>query len=526
MTGSRIRTWIDRPRRQILLKKLFRFLTSRLFISIVLILIQLFVVFYFVLDWGYRYFIVSAVVGVLIAVWVYSSDSNPSYKNAWILLILALPVFGSMMYVLFGNKKLGYWGRRKIHSYAEICSCTRTSELPKTIRPGMLTDDDARRQSSYISRTAQYEAFAGSRTTFYSLGDKAWPAMRDSMKEAKHFIMLEFFIFAPGQMWDECLEILKSKVSEGVDVYLMYDDMGSINTVSSTFDRMLRNYGIHAIKFNPIHPRLSARLNYRDHRKICIIDGNTAFNGGINFSDEYINRTIRFGHWKDTMIRVEGTAVWNYTLMFIQLWSFSSRNEKPLRDVSRFFPTMLCPDDGMVQPYGDSPLDDVNVSENVYLQMINSADRYVWITTPYLILDNEMITALTVASQSGVDVRIITPHYPDKKIVFSLTRANYRRLVQHGVKIYEYTPGFIHSKVFISDDKLAIVGTANMDYRSFYLNFECGTLLNGCSCIKDIKADFDQTIELSQLVTMKDIRSVSLIRRIGRNLVNLAAPLL
>ena len=223
---------------------------------------------------------------------------------------------------------------------------------------------------------------------------------------------------------------------------------------------------------------------------------------------------------------LEGPGVWNYTLMFIQLWTFCMHDEKPVINISRFLPTTAYADDGFVQPFGDSPLDDYNVSENAYIQMINSADRYVWITTPYLILDNEMIIALTVAAQSGIDVRIVTPHYPDKKTVFNLTQANYRRLVQEGVRIFEYSPGFIHSKVFLADDKLAIVGTANMDYRSFYLNFECGTLLMGCSCLNDIRKDFEETFDLSKEITIDEIRKTGTLKKIWRNLLNLAAPLL
>jgi len=508
------------------IKKLFKLLTGRLFISIILIIIQLAIVAFFFLEWGYNYFIVSEIIGVLIAIWISSNNSNPSYKIAWILLVLSLPVFGSLMYLLFGNKKLGKWARHKMRSYSEICNRTRVEQLPGRTEVDMISDDNHRRQSRYISKIGQADLFSGTKTTFFSLGERAWAVLQKKLLMAKHFIFIETFIIAYGKMLDRLLDILRHKVKEGVEVFLLYDDMGSINTVSWKFDRVLKSYGIHASKFNPLHPRLSARLNYRDHRKICVIDGDIAFNGGINFADEYINRSIRFGHWKDTVIMLEGPGVWNYTLMFIQLWTFCMHDENPVINISRFLPTTAYADDGFVQPFGDSPLDDYNVSENAYIQMINSADRYVWITTPYLILDNEMIIALTVAAQSGIDVRIVTPHYPDKKTVFNLTQANYRRLVQEGVRIFEYSPGFIHSKVFLADDKLAIVGTANMDYRSFYLNFECGTLLMGCSCLNDIRKDFEETFDLSKEITIDEIRKTGTLKKIWRNLLNLAAPLL
>lgn len=510
------------------MKKLLKFLTGRLFISILFVLLQITVIFYFTVTfaWGYRFLILSSLIGFILAIAITGNDANPSYKIAWILTIFALPVFGILMYLIFGNKKLGRWGQRKIRPYKEICYNVRARDLPRNENPSKVDDPYFRKQIEYISSVADYDAFTFTKSTYFALGDDVFPVIMEKLEEAKRFVMMEFFIYEEGEMWNRCLQVLRRKIAQGVLVFVMYDDMGSISTLPKRYDRQLERMGIHAVKFNPVRPRLNSRLNYRDHRKIMVIDGDIAFNGGINFADEYINRKIRFGHWKDTVIMLEGSAVWNFTLMFIQLWSFSKNDENAMKDVQKFFPTKKCQTDGLVLPFGDSPLDNHNVSENVYMQMINMAASYVWITTPYLILDNEMITSLSIAAESGIDVRIITPRFPDKKIVLSVTRSNYRRLVQHGVKIYEYTPGFIHSKTFISDDKMAIVGTTNMDYRSFYLHFECGTLLCGCSCISDIKKDYERTLQLSKQVTNEDIMNVSPIKRVFRSIMQWIAPLL
>lgn len=510
------------------MNKFIKFITSRSFFTFGLLLFQLAVLGFFSIQfaWTFEYYFISLIVAIIFAISIYFSKSNPSYKIAWILLIMCLPLFGLLLYVLFANKKLGKWGQRKIKSYEEITSNSKFSKAPKSHSPSVLEDPSLKRQAEYVSRIGDYKVMANTQTTYFPLGDLAFETILEKLKLAKNFIFLEFFIYEAGEMFDSTLEVLKQKVKEGVEVYLMYDDMGSIDKLPLNFDKKLRSLGIHATKFNPIRVRLNSRLNYRDHRKIIVIDGNIAFNGGINFADEYINRKIRFGHWKDTMIMLEGQGVWNLSLMFLQIWSFSNPHDHLADDVSRFFPTLALPSDGLVQPFGDSPLDNHNVSEDAYLQIINTANKYVWITTPYLILDNEMITSLVMAAQSGIDVRIITPSVPDKKSVFEVTRSNYERLIKGGVKILEYSPGFIHSKVFLSDDKLAIVGTANLDYRSLYLHFECGTLLYNCSCLKDIKSDFEKTFEKSHEVTIQEIEDLNFFHMVFRKICNLAAPLL
>jgi cardiolipin synthase len=275
--------------------------------------------------------------------------------------------------------------------------------------------------------------------------------------------------------------------------------------------------------FNRIKPHLNAKLNYRDHRKILIIDGDVGFTGGINFADEYINRKIRFGHWKDSTVMLKGDAVWNLTLMFFQQWMFTTGEDV---DLTEFTPRKSFPSDGFVQPFGDRPLDGENISENAYIQIINHARHYVWITTPYLIIDTQMATALIIAAQSGVDVRIITPNFPDKWYVHPVTRSNYLQLLRAGVRIFEYTPGFIHAKMFVSDDEVSIVGSTNMDYRSFYMHFECGVAFFHSSIATHVRNDIAKTLDLCTEINLLDEESISLPVRLGRNILKLFSPLM
>ena len=299
----------------------------------------------------------------------------------------------------------------------------------------------------------------------------------------------------------------REKAAAGLDVRLIYDDIGSIHCLPKHFVSSLKKAGIKVMAFNPILPFVSLVYNNRDHRKILIIDGCIAYSGGYNLADEYINRKERFGHWKDSGIRLSGHAVWNFTVMFLNMWNSFVPTEE---DYTSFRPHKNHPEpfgeDGIVQPYSDSPLDDESLGENVYLEILSQAEEYVYIFTPYLIIDNEMKTALVLAAKRGVDVRIVTPAIPDKKIVFRLTRSYYEPLIKAGVKIYEYTPGFIHSKSFVCDDRIGVVGTINMDYRSLYLHFECATLMCGSSAVMDLKKDCLETFEISKEIRHEDCR--------------------
>ena len=344
---------------------------------------------------------------------------------------------------------------------------------------------------------------------YYPLGDDGFPVILEEMKKAEKFIFLEYFIVAHGQMWDQMHEILKQKAEDGLDVRVMYDDLGSFSTLPMSYAKTLQAEGIRCIPFNRISPVLGAIMNHRDHRKILVIDGKTAFSGGINLADEYINAIARFGHWKDNVIRVRGEAVWSYTVMFLTNWQALSKKEE---DFAQFKVKALpagtalpaSSADGYIIPYCDSPLDDDHVGQDVYMNILNEAKDYCYIMTPYLILDNEFVNALGLAAARGVDVRIITPGIPGKKTVFGVTRSFYEVLTKSGVRIYEYTPGFVHAKVFVSDDRVATVGTINLDYRSLYLHFENGTCLIGSKKVLDVKHDITKTLEQSREITTKE----------------------
>ena len=351
-----------------------------------------------------------------------------------------------------------------------------------------------------------FPVYNNSEIKYYSLGEEAYLDLLEELAKAKHFIFMEYFIVEEGKMFDAVLNILKQKVKEGVEVRFMYDDVGSLTMLPFKYYQKLESYGIKCISFNHFVPFISAVMNTRDHRKITVIDGNIGFSGGFNLADEYINEKVKYGHWKDTGVMIKGEAVWNLTLMFLVTWNASLNS---FEDYDKYHPRHYSVDkirlDGYILPYGDSPLDNKPVGKNVYLNMINQAQKYIYINTPYLIINDELKNALCLAVQRGVDVRIITPGIPDKKLVYKVTRSYYEILINEGVKIYEYTPGFIHAKNFVCDDKVATVGTINLDYRSLYLHFECGVYIYWTSAIKDIKNDFLKTITLSKEITQDDV---------------------
>ena len=352
---------------------------------------------------------------------------------------------------------------------------------------------------------------------------REFAALLEELQKAEKFIFLEYFIIDEGYMWGSILKILADKAAQGVDVRVLYDGMLEISTLPWDYPRRLEKLGIRCKAFAPIQPFLSTHYNYRDHRKILVIDGKVAFTGGVNLADEYINRKERFGHWKDTAILLRGEAVQSFTLMFLQMWNLT---EKEPRWDEALLPSPPVEAEGYVMPYCDCPLDDYKVGESVYMDILNRAKDYVHIMTPYLILDNEMETALKFAAQRGVDVKLILPGIPDKKIVYILTQANYEILLESGVQIYQYTPGFIHSKSFVCDDEVATVGTINMDYRSMYLHFECGVWMYGSSAVAQVKEDALTTFEQCEQINMDYCRKKKFAVRALRGALKFLAPLL
>lgn len=511
-----------------MLRKLLQFLTGRLFISIVLITIQiaiLFAIFFYATNNTLWIQILSAL-SIIMTLVVVVRDLNPAYKIGWMLLFMFLPLYGGIFYVLFGNRRLN----RRLRARLEALNTYYLKGVEGGVYSQLLPMQALGRYSNTLARQAQYivnitgfPVWGNTEVEYFSSGESWVLDLLKELEEAQSFIFIEFFIVAEGEVWDSILEVLLRRRRAGVRVCLMFDDVGSLFTVPSHFDHRLRFLGLEVVAFNPLRAHLNSRLNSRSHRKIVVIDGNIGYTGGVNIADEYANRLLKFGHWKDTAVKLKGEAVWSLSQMFLQLWAFSTG--KP-EDFNAHRPTITCKTDGFVQPFSDNPLDDDNVAENAYIQIINTAKRYVWITTPYLVLDNEMLTALKIAAQSGVDVRIITPHVPDKWYVFAVTRDNYRPLLEAGVKIYEYTPGFLHAKMFVSDDRVAIIGTINMDYRSFYLHFENGVIFYGSSVIRKVSEDIEDTLAVCRQIDLEFLRRRPWYKRLAGLVLKIAAPLL
>lgn len=456
---------------------------------------------------------------------VVNTRDNPAYKIAYVIMIFSFPLFGGMMYLLFSGRPISKKLRQRMELVEQKLRPFYESD-PETEEELFHTDETAAGQSAYIRNFARYPAWKNTTVRYFSCGEENYPVILSELKKAEHFIYLEYFIVSEGQMWNSILEILKEKAAAGVDVRMIYDDLGSVFTLPYRYDRVLESYGIKCEAFNRFVPFISMVMNNRDHRKILVIDGHTAFTGGINLSDEYINRKKKFGYWKDTGILVKGDAAVNLTAMFLTLWNAIRPTDT---DFSKILPHAYYSDifkgNGFVQPYADSPLDTETVGENVYLNLIFSAKSYLYIFTPYLIIDNEMITALCLAAKRGVDVCIITPGQPDKKVVYWMTQSYYRVLLESGVKIFQYQPGFIHAKVFVCDDSYATVGTINLDYRSLYLHFECGVFLMHCSEILKIRDDARETMKQSRQITENEARR-SLPIRLAQVLLKIFAPIL
>ncbi|MCL1914867.1 MAG: cardiolipin synthase [Eubacteriaceae bacterium] len=468
----------------------------------------------------------SYIVSILIVLALIQKDEAAAFKVTWIIIIMGLPISGGILYLLFGNKHPTKRIASQMEEHALISKLLQESDIP-------LADDDIQRGRAagslrYIRNASSYYAYGNTETKYYPMGELMFEDMLDSLMAAKHFIFIEFFIIAAGQMWDAILDVIEKKAASGVDVRIIFDDLGSLKLFTRQYADSLRAKNIKLVRFSPIVPFMSLFMNNRNHRKIVVIDGHTAYNGGLNIADEYINIYERFGVWKDTGIRLRGEAVWSYTLMFIETWNAFSRPANRINDyVSYKFECAKTPcfaKDGFVLPFGDSPLGGERLAENIYIDILNRAEKYVYIFTPYLVISEKMIYAIQMAAKRGVDVRIVTPGIPDKKIVYRLTRTYYRYLLEAGVRIFEYSPGFLHAKSFVSDDCTAVVGTVNLDYRSLYLHFECAALLLDVSTITEIREDSLQTMAQSKEVLSTRV-GTSFFGRILDAVLHLFAPL-
>lgn len=507
-------------------KKWFRALFKRRVHVIVLLLLQIILIAYLIMS-GSNYLGISIMlnaISLLVALHIVAKNDKGAYKLTWVFLILLFPLFGGLFYLLFKFQS----STKKFSKQLDLID-HKSKDLFWLSQDNGKATDELKEYSpliNYLENFSNFPVYNNSEAYFLTSGEDMFKALIEQLQKAEKYIFLEYFIIKEGLMWNSILEILREKVREGVEVRVMYDDMGCFLVLPNGYSKKLEEYGIKCVVFNRFRPFLTAVQNNRDHRKIAVIDGKVAFTGGINLSDEYINVYEKCGHWKDAGVMIKGKAAWSFTLMFLQLWSICKKNDENYLD---YYPwnndECNIASKGYIQPYADSPMDKENIGEHVYLHIINSARKYLYINTPYLIIDDSMVSALTLAAKSGIDVRITVPHKWDKKLIHFTTRSYYRVLIKSGVKIYEYSKGFIHSKSFISDDKIATMGTTNLDFRSLYLNFECGSCIYDTKCIKDMKKDFINTLDICHEVTLKDCKG-TFITRFFQDICRLFAPLM
>ncbi len=500
---------------------------SRTMVTILLLLIQALVLFSIPL-WFAKYrlavYACSSVLSALAIIYIINDESNPGFKMAWIIPICVLPVFGTLLF-LFVNWNFGYFGLKK--AFARSLRQTQDylcidRETQKRLQE---SDRGLANLAKYLENVENYPAYCKTKTQYFSSGEEAYQVMIEELKKAEKFIFMEYFIVEEGFMWNSILDILMKKAQEGVEVRFMYDGMCSLVLLPYNYPEKLRKRGIQAKQYAPVKPLLSTHQNYRDHRKIMVIDGKVAFTGGINLADHYINLVCKYGYWKDVAMKIEGPAVKSFSAMFLQMWNLT---ETASGDVGKYLTVQSPPyqeEKGIVIPYGDGPTNEEHIAESVYIDMIYRAEKYVHIMTPYFVVDNEMLTALIYAAKRGIDVELLFPYVSDSPLTFAMGRTYYPQLLKAGVKIYEFTPGFVHAKVFVSDDVCATVGSVNLDYRSLYHHFECGIYLYRQDCIKKMEKDFQNTREKSIQINMDDYNDIPLYKRFAGRALRLIGPL-
>lgn len=515
-----------------LLKKpkrgLVHILSGRTGLVVLLLFLQMLILFFafrFLEQYVPFWFGGSVAFSAVMLIYILNTKGSPGAKLTWCIIIALMPVFGVCMYV-YAKLEIGHRSEQKLLQRVEKESVAYIPHPDALMAQLKETEPELYRLAHYMEKQNGFPVYENTSVTYFPLGEDKFEALLQQLEQAKKFIFLEYFILEEGYMWGAVLNILAKKVTEGVEVRLLYDGTCTFRTLPHNYPKQLQALGIQCKAFAPFTPLMSTHYNYRDHRKIVVIDGHTGFTGGVNLSDEYINRKVLHGHWKDTAIMLQGDAVYGLTYLFLQMWNVGEKERiyEPYLTATAAHPKPEA--EGYVIPYGDRPLDNEQIGEMVYLDIINTARDYVYIMSPYLILDNEMITALTFAAKRGVDVKLILPHIPDKKYVYYLAKTHYRELTEAGVKIYEYTPGFVHAKVFVSDDTKAVVGTINLDYRSLSLHFECAAYLYKVPAIKDIIADYADTLQKCQAVTMETIQKEHFFAKLAGAILKVVAPLL
>lgn len=503
---------------------------SRFGIVLVLLALQILVLLGLFLKFSQlapHYYIISAVFYIFMITVIVNSDHDASSKITWLTIMAFLPIFGALLYI-YTTVDIGHRVLKKKVTNILKNTKNKITQDKSVIDKAEEICPDVADLNYYLNKSGRFPLYENTDVTYYPIGEKMFQSMLVELDKAKDFIFMEYFIVDDGYMWDNILEVLIKKANEGVDVRVMYDGTCEFALLPRTYPSSLEKLGIHCKVFSPVSPFISTHYNYRDHRKIMVIDGKTAYNGGINMADEYINYTHKYGHFKDVGVMLKGDAVDSFTLMFLQMWSVNERhcdfsnylNVGDSLSAGGYF------SNGFVMPFGDCPLDEYDVGKSVYMDILNRAKDYVYIMTPYMIMDGELENSLTFSAERGVDVRIILPHISDSFVAQALAKTHYKKLLDAGVKVYEYTPGFVHAKVFVSDDVKSVVGSINMDYRSLYHHFECATYMYGTRCIENIKSDYKDTLAKCQQVTYESIKNDKWYIKLIGKVIKFVAPLI
>lgn len=509
-------------------KKFFKMVFSRAGIFVILILVQMLIFLgipYYLKEYATFIYSVMSLMEIIVLVYIINTEGNPAFKLSWILCVMAVPVVGTIFYIYVHLQLETRFVQNRL-------AALRMETEPYMDQDQKITDalwegKSANAQLSYyLSHQLGFPTYRNTEAEYFPVGEAKFTSMIKELEKAEKFIFMEYFIVEEGIMWNTILEILKRKVAEGVEVRFMYDGMCAFDLLPYSYPKKLQKYGINCKMSNKIRPFVSTIQNNRDHRKICVIDGQVGYVGGVNLADEYINEKERFGHWKDTAVLLRGDAVQSLTMIFLQMWDVDMRGVEPYGKYLTKKADILNEKLGYVIPYADSPFDHENVGEEVYFHILNHAKKYVHIMTPYLILDNEMLTTLIRAAKSGIEVIIIMPHIPDKWYAFAVAKTYYKELIEGGVQIYEYTPGFVHAKIFVSDDDTATVGSINLDFRSLYLHFENGVFIYDNPEVQKVEEDFQNTLAKCHKVTVTEVRNRGILMKMAGQVLRLVAPLM
>ncbi|MCC6094520.1 MAG: cardiolipin synthase [Eubacterium sp.] len=502
----------------------------RLFFFVILIVVQFWWIIFLITNLESKMPWLSTVItfgAMLLAFTIAARHLNSAYRMFWIMIVLSFPIVGIVLYVAMGRKNSTRRMRKEFENIDHILF-RKMQQDPDTQKALEAEDQRSAGASNYLWKTCGFPVYQNTETEFFPDAAEAFERQLQDLQNAKHHIFMEYFAIEEQGAFDRVFQILKEKAANGVEVRMIYDDIGSISFLNRKFNLKMEEAGIHCVRFNPVLPFLNIFVNNRDHRKIMVIDGEIAYTGGYNMANEYFHITEPYGYWKDTGVRLRGAAIHSFSLMFLEMWDLISRSSLET-DLEKYLPAYPynVKSDGYVQPYADSPLDNEPTGEEVYMNMLRTAKKYAYFVTPYLLITDEMRREMVGAAKRGVDVRIITPGIPDKKMVYQETRSYYAGLVRGGVRIYEYTPGFCHAKMSIVDDRSATVGTINLDYRSLYLHFEDGVLFHRCSIIPEIRADFEKMFSQSEEVTNRYSKGAqNILQRAVRAFLRFVAPLL